>query len=147
MRILKAQVPFSPTPFEGEGLPEGFVPRAPLLAMEGLRYKGVMERLAPGAIRLALTAEAELTLEDGEDLEPFPYRAFLEEPVYVFDEEDPSLEEELVGEEDSLVYILPGKELDISLIAALAIRSELPLRVVRSEMLDEDRTEENSENN
>lgn len=147
MRILKSQVPFSPTPFEGGGLPEGFVPRAPLLGMEGLRYKGAMERLAPGAIRLALRAEAELTLEDGEDLKPFPYHAFLEEAVYVFDEEDPSLEEELVGDEDSLVYILPGKELDISLVAALAIRSELPLRVVRSEMLDGNKRDENSENN
>ena len=142
MRILKSQVPFAPTPFEGEGLPEeGFLPRSPLLGIQELRYRGEMERLAPGAIRLQLSAEAELTLEDGEDLRPFRYRAHLEEPVYVFDQEDPALEEELVGEEDSLVYILPGKELDLSLVAALAIRSELPLRVVRDEMLDDNETE------
>ena len=147
MRILKSQVPFAPTPFEGDGLPEGFLPRAPLLGMEGLRYEGEMERLAPKAIRLFLRAEAELTLEDGEDLEPFRWHAFLEEPVYVFDEEDPALEEELVGEEDSLAYILPGKELDLSLVAALAIRAELPLRVVRSEMLDGSKTDEDSGNN
>ena len=132
MIVRKKEVPFSLTPFKGDTIPD-LTPRAPIHKIISLHYEGEMERLAEKVICFHMHAKGSFLVEDSVTGAFFPYEEEISEASYVFDEEDSELEEELIKEEDSVCYIFPEKECDVGALAYLALRTELPSRLVEKE--------------
>ncbi len=131
MKLRKSTIPYSPINIKGDDVPAS-LPRYPVLEIKQLQYEGEVERVAATCYRFFMNIKAKLLVEDAEDMTPFIFPYEIEEVIYVFDQEDSNLEEELVHEENSVCYILPGKEIDLSELAYLALHTELPSHLVKN---------------